>query len=119
MAHNHQCLLWLLVLPYPGPCDRRCLDVRPGRFGGILGAFSGAFLMQAQLSFETIFTFLAIPALVSALALMVKYWVGKRQLPLTQSATEDLSSATQKPDYIAWRELFRQAIKICASLHWL
>ena len=67
-----------------------------GRFGGILGAFSGAFLMQAQLSFETIFTFLAIPALVSALALMVKYWVGKRQLPLTQSATEDLSSATQK-----------------------
>jgi AAHS family 4-hydroxybenzoate transporter-like MFS transporter len=26
-----------------------------GRFGGILGAFSGAFLMQAQLSFETIF----------------------------------------------------------------
>lgn len=90
-----------------------------GRFGGILGAFSGAFLMQAQLSFETIFTFLAIPALVSALALMVKYWVGKRQLPLTQSATEDLSSATQKPDYVAWRELFRQAIKICASLHWL
>ena len=40
-----------------------------GRFGGILGAFSGAFLMQAQLSFETIFTLLAILAFLSAIAL--------------------------------------------------
>ena len=44
-----------------------------GRFGGILGAFSGVFLMQAQLSFETIFMLLAIPALLSASALMIKY----------------------------------------------
>lgn len=43
-----------------------------GRFGGILGAFSGVFLMQAQLAFQTIFTLLAIPALLSAAALLVK-----------------------------------------------
>ena len=34
-------------------------DAGIGRFGGILGAFSGAFLMT-QLSFETTFTLLAI-----------------------------------------------------------
>jgi AAHS family 4-hydroxybenzoate transporter-like MFS transporter len=62
-------------------------DARPaspgcwvGRFGGILGAFSGAFLMQAQLSFETIFTLLAIPAFLSAIALLIKY-KGQRQPP--------------------------------------
>ncbi|MCO4159765.1 MFS transporter [Citrobacter amalonaticus] len=67
-----------------------------GRFGGILGAFSGAFLMQAQLAFETIFTFLAIPALVSAFALMVKYWAGKRQLSGTSTPTESPTHAAQK-----------------------
>ncbi|CAI2458845.1 4-hydroxybenzoate transporter PcaK [Serratia ficaria] len=45
-----------------------------GRFGGILGAMSGGVLMQVQLSFSTIFTLLAIPALVAALALMVKHF---------------------------------------------
>ncbi|HDG1701131.1 TPA: MFS transporter, partial [Kluyvera ascorbata] len=50
-----------------------------GRFGGILGAFSGAFLMQAELSFKTIFALLAIPAVLSAIALMVKYIAGKNQ----------------------------------------
>ncbi|MDX6040434.1 MFS transporter [Scandinavium lactucae] len=66
-----------------------------GRFGGILGAFSGVFLMQAQLSFETIFMLLAIPALLSATALMVKYAL---TLPKRQSATtsSDLPKATQK-----------------------
>lgn len=44
-----------------------------GRFGGILGAFSGALLLQYQLSFRTIFMLLAIPAVLSALALMIKY----------------------------------------------
>lgn len=67
-----------------------------GRFGGILGAFSGAFLMQAQLAFETIFTFLAIPALVSAFALMVKYWVGNRQLSTSPGTAKDPGNATQK-----------------------
>ena len=56
-----------------------------GRFGGILGAFSGAFLMQAQLSFETIFTLLAIPAFLSAIALLIKYRVSKS----APAATED------------------------------
>lgn len=45
-----------------------------GRFGGILGAMSGGVLMQMQLSFSTIFTLLAIPALVAALALIVKHF---------------------------------------------
>jgi AAHS family 4-hydroxybenzoate transporter-like MFS transporter len=66
-----------------------------GRFGGILGAFSGVFLMQAQLSFETIFMLLAIPALLSATALMVKYALTRpnRQAANTTSA---LPKATQK-----------------------
>ena len=67
-----------------------------GRFGGILGAFSGAFLMQAQLAFETIFTFLAVPALVSAFALMVKYWAGKRQLSTSSTLAESPAHAAQK-----------------------
>jgi len=45
-----------------------------GRFGGILGAMSGGMLMQMQLSFSTIFTLLAIPALVAAVALMIKHF---------------------------------------------
>jgi AAHS family 4-hydroxybenzoate transporter-like MFS transporter len=48
-----------------------------GRFGGILGAMSGGVLMQMQLSFSTIFTLLAIPALVAALALIVKHFSAK------------------------------------------
>lgn len=43
-------------------------------FGGILGAMSGGVLMQMQLSFSTIFTLLAIPALVAAVALMTKHF---------------------------------------------
>ncbi|MNF18803.1 hypothetical protein D3C80_2231220 [compost metagenome] len=35
---------------------------------------SGGVLMQMQLSFSTIFTLLAIPALVAALALMIKHF---------------------------------------------
>ena len=34
--------------------------------------------MQAELSFKTIFMLLAIPALLSATALMVKSWAGQR-----------------------------------------
>ena len=62
-----------------------------GRFGGILGAFSGAFLMQARLPFETIFTLLAIPALLSAAALMVKSAAARRQ-----SASASLAEGAQK-----------------------
>ncbi len=43
-----------------------------GRFGGILGAFSGGLLLQAQLGFSPIFSMLAVPALVAAGALLVK-----------------------------------------------
>lgn len=64
-----------------------------GRFGGILGAFSGAFLMQAQLSFETIFSLLAIPAFLSATALLVKYKLGQRQPPAAQGEVEKLQKA--------------------------
>ncbi len=63
-----------------------------GRFGGILGAFSGAFLMQAQLSFETIFTLLAIPAFLSAIALLIKYRVSK-SAPATKDDTRGLQKA--------------------------
>ncbi|AGB76253.1 benzoate transport [Enterobacteriaceae bacterium strain FGI 57] len=67
-----------------------------GRFGGILGAFSGAFLMQAELSFQTIFTLLAIPALVSALALLVKQIVSQRQMLKSEAETPALNRNTQK-----------------------
>jgi len=67
-----------------------------GRFGGILGAFSGAFLMQAELAFQTIFTLLAIPALLSALALLVKHFFSQRQAAKVQGDSPALSSNTQK-----------------------
>lgn len=67
-----------------------------GRFGGILGAFSGAFLMQAELSFKTIFALLAIPAVLSAIALMVKYAASKRQLNHADKAPASLSESVQK-----------------------
>jgi AAHS family 4-hydroxybenzoate transporter-like MFS transporter len=38
---------------------------------------SGGVLMQMQLSFSTIFTLLAIPALVAALALIVKHFAAR------------------------------------------
>jgi MFS transporter, AAHS family, 4-hydroxybenzoate transporter len=43
-----------------------------GRFGGILGAFSGGLLLQANIGFSTIFALLAVPSLIAAAALMVK-----------------------------------------------
>ncbi|MCW6190235.1 aromatic acid/H+ symport family MFS transporter, partial [Klebsiella pneumoniae] len=64
-----------------------------GRFGGILGAFSGAFLMQAQLSFETIFSLPAIPAFLSAIALLVKYKLGPRQPAASQGDVKKLQKA--------------------------
>lgn len=64
-----------------------------GRFGGILGAFSGVFLMQAQLSFTTIFSLLAIPAFLSALALLVKYKMSLRQPAPPQADAENLQKA--------------------------
>ncbi|HEX4501761.1 MAG TPA: MFS transporter [Scandinavium sp.] len=66
-----------------------------GRFGGILGAFSGVFLMQAQLSFETIFMLLAIPALLSASALMVKYAMTKPN-SRPGNGSREAPEATQK-----------------------
>lgn len=65
-----------------------------GRFGGILGAFSGALLLEYQLSFRTIFMLLALPAVLSALALMVKYRAGERIDQQTE--TSSLAKAVQK-----------------------
>lgn len=67
-----------------------------GRFGGILGAFSGAFLMQAELSFRTIFMLLAIPALLSALALMIKYYASLRTPKEARTTDGALNKAAQK-----------------------
>ena len=67
-----------------------------GRFGGILGAFSGAFLMQAELSFKTIFALLAIPAVLSAIALMVKYAASKRQLNHADKVPASLPESVKK-----------------------
>ena len=77
-----------------------------GRFGGILGAFSGAFLMQAQLSFETIFTLLAIPAFLSAFALLIKYRVSKSVPATTDEARSPESLTPYKPAPRAGLPLF-------------
>ncbi|MTD37393.1 MFS transporter [Erwinia sp. CPCC 100877] len=66
-----------------------------GHFGGILGAFSGAFLMQAELSFRAIFMMLAIPALFSALALLVKYQASRRTTRLAPDKRMNISKASQ------------------------
>jgi hypothetical protein len=80
-----------------------------GRFGGILGAFSGAFLMQAQLSFVTIFTLLSIPAFLSAIALLVKYKTSKSQ-PISAQAKAD---NMQKPDPQASGQPLALQILLC------
>ncbi|SOZ39441.1 MFS transporter [Cupriavidus neocaledonicus] len=49
-----------------------------GRFGGITGALLGAELLRLQLGFDTIFTLLAVPALLAAAALVVKHVSGSR-----------------------------------------
>lgn len=56
-----------------------------GRFGGIFGALIGAVLMRWNLSFSSIFTLAAIPALIAAFALTVKNAsdTKKRQLALS------------------------------------
>ena len=43
-----------------------------GRFGGITGALLGAELLRLQLGFDAIFTLLAVPAFLAAIALVVK-----------------------------------------------
>lgn len=43
-----------------------------GRIGSVCGTFGGAFLLSAGLDFETLFTFLMIPAVVAALAMFIK-----------------------------------------------
>ena len=50
-----------------------------GRFGGIAGSFLVAGLIQWNLSIEEIFFILAIPALIAALCLYLKYWLYKDQ----------------------------------------
>ncbi|MEP6505382.1 MAG: MFS transporter [Betaproteobacteria bacterium] len=45
-----------------------------GRFGGIAGSFLVAELSRRQFTFTEIFTVVAVPGLVAALALLVKQW---------------------------------------------
>ncbi|MHC5224940.1 MFS transporter [Ignatzschineria sp. LJL83] len=48
-----------------------------GRFGGIAGSFLVAGLIQWNLGIEEIFFILAMPALIAALCLLLKYWLYK------------------------------------------
>ncbi|MFN5456621.1 MAG: aromatic acid/H+ symport family MFS transporter, partial [Bradyrhizobium sp.] len=47
-----------------------------GRFGGIAGSFLVAELTARHLTFSEIFTVIAVPGLIAALALVVKQVVG-------------------------------------------
>ncbi|WP_174769989.1 MFS transporter [Paraburkholderia hayleyella] len=49
-----------------------------GRVGGIVGAFSGGLLLQAHFGFSAIFSWLSLPALVAAIALLVKHALTSR-----------------------------------------
>ena len=45
-----------------------------GRFGGIAGSFLVAELSRRQFTFSEIFSVVALPGIVAALALLVKQW---------------------------------------------
>jgi AAHS family 4-hydroxybenzoate transporter-like MFS transporter len=45
-----------------------------GRFGGIAGSFLVAELARRQFTFAEIFTVVALPGLIAAMALLVKQW---------------------------------------------
>lgn len=49
-----------------------------GRFGGMIGAFSGGLLLQANYSTGSVFLLLAAPAIVAAIAVTIKNGVSKR-----------------------------------------
>lgn len=66
-----------------------------GRFGGIL-ALSGAFLMQAELSFKPFSPCWHIPAVLSAIALMIKHVASKRQQNQGASGPASLPESAQK-----------------------
>ena len=52
-----------------------------GRFGGIAGSLLVAELTRRHFSFEAIFTVVAVPGLVAALALLVKRWAHPARTP--------------------------------------
>lgn len=58
-----------------------------GRFGGITGALLGAELLRLQLGFDTIFTLLAAPAFLAAIALMVKHF-GASKAPAAEPGAQ-------------------------------
>ena len=60
-------------------CGAVSMMLAIGRFGGIAGSFLVAGLIQWNLSIEEIFFILAIPALIAALCLYLKYWLYKDQ----------------------------------------
>ena len=52
-----------------------------GRFGGIAGSFLVAELSRRHFAFDEIFTVVAIPGLVAAVALLVKQWASPEPAP--------------------------------------
>jgi len=62
-----------------------------GRFGGIAGSFLVAQLLAAHLSLTSVFAVVAVPALISAAALMVKRRVDPTQRPGAPRAARPLA----------------------------
>jgi len=62
-----------------------------GRFGGIAGSFLVAELSRRQFTFTEIFSVVAVPGLVAAVALLVKQWVHPE--PLAGAAVRRAASA--------------------------
>ncbi len=52
-----------------------------GRFGGIAGSFLVAELSRRQFTFTEIFTVVAVPGVIAALALVVKQWAHPEPVP--------------------------------------
>ena len=63
-----------------------------GRFGGIAGSFLVAELSRRHFTFTEIFTVVAVPGVVAALALLVKQWAHPEPAPRARARVEDVAS---------------------------
>jgi AAHS family 4-hydroxybenzoate transporter-like MFS transporter len=62
-----------------------------GRLGGIAGSFLVAELARRQVGFADIFTIVAVPGVIAAVALLVKQWVHPQDGATASQATETVA----------------------------
>jgi AAHS family 4-hydroxybenzoate transporter-like MFS transporter len=62
-----------------------------GRFGAVAGTFSGAMLLAANWTFGSIFSLLAVPSVIAALALLM---LGRSQVRAVRAGAARAASMT-------------------------